>query len=578
MASQCPKRSVRIGAALLLTCAASLGAPPVTAVAATATPSPTVSACPTDTVSPTASASPTPTASPSPTATASSDATDSECPTPTGTAAATGTATGTASAAATATGTASASASPTTPAAASAPLVRPRVLAKAASCPSLASLPVPAAASTVVGSGGDLGTTYYVTNTFDSSAASTAVTYGKTQDLALAGDWDGNGRDSLGLRRQNIYFLRNSLSAGSADVVVAYGRATDQVLVGDWDGNGTDTLTIRRGNQYFLSNCFHGGEADQTIAYGTVSDTVLVGDWDGDGKDTLAVRRGSTYYIKNSIAGGQADKVIAFGTPSDQVLVGDWDGDGKDTLAVRRGSTYYIKNSIAGGQADRTVVLGRPTDQALVGDWDGNRTYTLALRRPPAKPKPVQTLFTFNVAWAGQPNGFFCGPTSGYMILRYLGASRSRATGASLTIENVATAMQTRRYGYTSFNDRRFQGGMNAWLGKNVYSTIHTPSAATVRSEVLGSFKNGYPIAVDEQERRGGPHFNGHSNSTFSHIMVVTGYNSKTDAIRFADPGATLWASAAHEFWYPSLSTFVSTYLAHEYVNDGRQHIGIYTS
>ena len=533
MASQCPKRSVRIGAALLLTCAASLGAPPVTAVAATATPSPTVSACPTDTVSPTASASPTPTASPSPTATASSDATDSECPTPTGTAAATGTATGTASAAATATGTASASASPTTPAAASAPLVRPRVLAKAASCPSLASLPVPAAASTVVGSGGDLGTTYYVTNTFDSSAASTAVTYGKTQDLALAGDWDGNGRDSLGLRRQNIYFLRNSLSAGSADVVVAYGRATDQVLVGDWDGNGTDTLTIRRGNQYFLSNCFHGGEADQTIAYGTVSDTVLVG---------------------------------------------DWDGDGKDTLAVRRGSTYYIKNSIAGGQADRTVVLGRPTDQALVGDWDGNRTYTLALRRPPAKPKPVQTLFTFNVAWAGQPNGFFCGPTSGYMILRYLGASRSRATGASLTIENVATAMQTRRYGYTSFNDRRFQGGMNAWLGKNVYSTIHTPSAATVRSEVLGSFKNGYPIAVDEQERRGGPHFNGHSNSTFSHIMVVTGYNSKTDAIRFADPGATLWASAAHEFWYPSLSTFVSTYLAHEYVNDGRQHIGIYTS
>lgn len=333
-----------------------------------------------------------------------------------------------------------------------------------------------------------------------------------------------------------------------------------------------------RGATYYLSNTLASGTASTVFTYGSTRDVALTGDWDGDGKDSLGLRRQNFYFFRNALTSGPAEGTVQYGTSTDQVLVGDWDGDGKDTLAVRRGSTYYIKNSIAGGQADRTVVLGRPTDQALVGDWDGNRTDTLALRRPPAKPKPVQTLFTFNVAWAGQPNGFFCGPTSGYMILRYLGASRSRATGASLSIENVAAAMQTRRYGYTSFNDRRFQGGMNAWLGKTVYSTIHTPSAATVRSEVLGSFKNGYPIAVDEQERRGGPHFNGHSNSTFSHIMVVTGYNSKTDAIRFADPGATLWASAAHEFWYPSLSTFVSTYLAHEYVNDGRQHIGIYTS
>lgn len=42
-------------------------------------------------------------------------------------------------------------------------------------------------------------------------------------------------------------------------------------------------------------------------------------------------------------------------------------------------------------------------------------------------------------------------------------------------------------------------------------------------SSVIKSYSTGYATRVDEQERRGGPHFNSYGNSTFSHTMVVVG-------------------------------------------------------
>ena len=66
------------------------------------------------------------------------------------------------------------------------------------------------------------------------------------------------------------------------------------MIIGDWDGDGVDTLAVRRGNTYFFTNGTNGGQADDVITYGRVDDVILVGDWDGDGVDTLAVRRADT--------------------------------------------------------------------------------------------------------------------------------------------------------------------------------------------------------------------------------------------------------------------------------------------
>ncbi|MFD1506728.1 polysaccharide deacetylase family protein [Georgenia yuyongxinii] len=222
--------------------------------------------------------------------------------------------------------------------------------------------------------------TFYLTDTWGPGTKYTFA-YGRPTDAAYTGDWDGDGRDSLAVRRDATLYAKNALGAGAADVAVTYGRFDDAVVVGDWDGDGRDTLAVRRGSTYHLRNSLTPGPADAVVTYGRTADTVLVGDWDGDGRDTLAVRRGSTVYVRNSLSDGPADVVVTYGRSTDTVLVGDWNGDGRDTLAVRRASTYYLRNSLTPGDAEVVATYGRSTDQALVGDWDGDRGDTLGVRR-----------------------------------------------------------------------------------------------------------------------------------------------------------------------------------------------------
>jgi predicted extracellular nuclease len=221
---------------------------------------------------------------------------------------------------------------------------------------------------------------FYLNDGWDGQADH-EFSFGRRGDTVLVGDWDGDGSDTLAVRRGNAYFLSNSLYGGAADVELTFGRASDTVLVGDWDGDGVDTLAVRRGNAYFLINSLAGGNAEVELTYGRASDTVLVGDWDGDGVDTLGVRRGDAYFLANSLAGGNADVSLAYGRASDRVLVGDWDGDGVDTFAVRRGNQYLVSNTLTGGWADQDVRYGRAGDDVFVGDWDGDGSDTLGVRR-----------------------------------------------------------------------------------------------------------------------------------------------------------------------------------------------------
>ncbi|GAA4286458.1 S8 family serine peptidase [Georgenia daeguensis] len=239
--------------------------------------------------------------------------------------------------------------------------------------------PGPAEPQPVPQPGTDGSVTFYLNDAW-SASANHVFAYGTAGDTAYVGDWDGDGQDTVAVRRGNVFYVANSLR-GTADQVFAYGRADDVVLVGDWDGDGVDSLAVRRGNVYHVKNSVSGGPADQVVVYGRAGDEVLVGDWDGDGDDTFAVRRGREYHIKNSISAGPADTVVYYGRPDDVVLSGDWDGQGGSSLAVRRGNIYHVKNTIAGGSADLVLAYGRASDTVLVGDWDGDATATLGVRR-----------------------------------------------------------------------------------------------------------------------------------------------------------------------------------------------------
>jgi hypothetical protein len=171
-----------------------------------------------------------------------------------------------------------------------------------------------------------------------------------------SGMFGGDGRDDAMVRRGATFSIR-----GQGGRSFVYGDPGDTVLVGDWDGDGTDTLAVRRGNAFFVKNDVTTGVADHVFVYGDPGDTVLVGNWDGDSSaadaaaplttDTIMVRRGHRYFVKNSTTTGVADYDFVFGEPGDPVLVGDWatppvhgrpgaSGDYADALAVRRGTTF----------------------------------------------------------------------------------------------------------------------------------------------------------------------------------------------------------------------------------------------
>ncbi|MBB3084797.1 hypothetical protein [Geodermatophilus sabuli] len=229
---------------------------------------------------------------------------------------------------------------------------------------------------------GGTGSTYFLNDRF-TGVANRVFHYGGPADDVLVGDWNGDGVDTLTVRRGNTFHVREQNTSGAADHVFAYGDPGDAVLVGDWDGDGRDTLAVRRGNRYFVTNSVRTGAADVVITYGDPGDVVLVGDWDGDGADSLTVRRGAYYHVKNGLSTGVADSTFGYGEPQDTVLVGRWGaGQRGDTLAVRRGAVYHLRFSLTSGVADLQAAYGDPADTAFSGDWDADGVDTLGVRRP----------------------------------------------------------------------------------------------------------------------------------------------------------------------------------------------------
>jgi hypothetical protein len=74
-------------------------------------------------------------------------------------------------------------------------------------------------------------------------------------------------------------------------VSFGYGDPGDQPLAGDWNGDGTDTVGIWRNTALYLTNRNVTGIADYVFAYGNGGDAPIIGDWNNDTKDELGVVR-----------------------------------------------------------------------------------------------------------------------------------------------------------------------------------------------------------------------------------------------------------------------------------------------
>ncbi|HXU32865.1 MAG TPA: S8 family serine peptidase, partial [Thermoanaerobaculia bacterium] len=159
--------------------------------------------------------------------------------------------------------------------------------------------------------------------------------------VPIAGDWNGDGVDTVGLfdRAANKFHLRN-INLGRSELTFSIvnqngGRNSFLPIAGDWNGDGIDTVGLYQTSlsNFLLRNENSDGTADHEFVFGTFGLGLLpsAGDWDGDGWDSIGLWNPTTgeHLLRNLNSAGSPDHQFTFTlqTPNTIPLAGDWDGD-----------------------------------------------------------------------------------------------------------------------------------------------------------------------------------------------------------------------------------------------------------
>ena len=208
-------------------------------------------------------------------------------------------------------------------------------------------------------------------------------------EVPVAGDWDGDGRDSLGVYRRSDATFRLLDDEGRPIEPIPFGepgRTDVWPVAGDFDGDGRDTVGLYRRADATFVVLVSGGGASAPVAVGDPGrdDTFpVVGDWDGDGRDAVGVYRQADGVVARVDDDGTPlppTRAAAWG-PEVLPVAGDWDGDGRDDVAVLRRDTGTFE--LPGGDPEapggiRVVEVGAlPGALPVAGDWNGRELVTL---------------------------------------------------------------------------------------------------------------------------------------------------------------------------------------------------------
>jgi hypothetical protein len=210
----------------------------------------------------------------------------------------------------------------------------------------------------------------YLRNSNTQGVADIRFFFGNPGDIALAGDFNGNGCDTVSIYRpsEGRVFIMNRLGTnggglGSADVSYLFGNPGDQPFVGDFNGDGRDTVGLHRvatGLVYFR-NSHTQGPADHQFIFGNAGDRIIAGDWNGNGIDTVAAYRESTghTFVKNSHSTGPADHTLFVGTGL-HVLAAGVGGGGLPVWAQPSPPTFHVNVEVPPGASLQGLVDAHP--------------------------------------------------------------------------------------------------------------------------------------------------------------------------------------------------------------------------
>jgi hypothetical protein len=140
--------------------------------------------------------------------------------------------------------------------------------------------------------------------------------------LPGTGDWEGVGADLLEGVQGNLFTQCTDLACLQPARQFAFGIAGDVPLAGDWDGDGIDTVGVYRpgdGNVY-LRNSNTTGFAE--IQFFAGPGQPVVGDWEGNGVDTVAMFEDATATFSLLDCEGAVERTVAYGQPGDVPLGG----------------------------------------------------------------------------------------------------------------------------------------------------------------------------------------------------------------------------------------------------------------
>ncbi len=222
------------------------------------------------------------------------------------------------------------------------------------------------------------------------------------------------------------FLLRLDNAGGPADLRIRFGapRRGAYPLAGDWNGDGKDGLGVYDPalGRFRIDDALDGGAATAEFTLGPTNSTWLpiAGDWDGDGKDGVGLYdpMTSTFRLKNRPQAGSFDLVFRFGRGNRGLLpvAGDWNGDGKDGIGVFDPALaiFSLRDNPNAGRTDLRAFLGTPGAPGVLplsGDWRGDgqdgvgifdsTTARLTLKDLGPGPATGEILFNFGPANAG---------------------------------------------------------------------------------------------------------------------------------------------------------------------------------
>jgi protocatechuate 3,4-dioxygenase beta subunit len=270
----------------------------------------------------------------------------------------------------------------------------------------------------------------YISNRLDATALeNTQSVFYIPEAIPLMGDFNGDGYDELCLFLDGEWFIDINGNGrwDEQDIWLKLGSKQDQPVVGDWDGDGKEDIGVFgrkwQGDERALAHepgmpdpqnfvrterpknmPRHKDETpdtprimqpardgrpradviDHVFRFGGAKEIAVAGDFNGDGITTVGTFRDGKWKL-DTTGNGHPDTTVELGAPGDLPLVGDFNGDGIDELAIIRGNQVLV-DSNANGKIDATdqvFLLDSADGTVIVGDFDGDGKETPALYQSP---------------------------------------------------------------------------------------------------------------------------------------------------------------------------------------------------